>query len=281
MYTSKQRRQLQERRLEPAVAKRDTKVDIIGMGMFLADQSHICFAPWQPDLTSANLPSPGWTKMILGDYVVCNSLEWTTWDKNPIQVLICEDCGTSGCKSGGYVELSKIGDHLLWTDPTFGLHDEAQRNQLGTLRAVSRHGALAFSIKDWQRWQEIHPTLPKPENIPVTTRRQLAAAWLSTLKGLPRIKDLQDLPILMGDAVVNPLPQSTMDFAAMLRSLVLWVSDEPEAQVAGMLSSAECASATVLSAYYEGTYQPWLGLALMGTRATMAFGAKHILLPAP
>ena len=281
MYTGEQRPLFEKRRLESSVAIRDTKVDIIGMGMLLAHQSDICFVPWQPDLSSANLPSPAWTKMILGDYVICNSIEWASWDKNPVQVLICEDCGTSGCESGGYVEISRIGDHLLWTEPIFGVSDEQRRTQQGTLRAVSRHGALSFTIKDWERWRQVHPTLPAAETIPLTTRRQLAAAWLSTLKGLPKIKNMEDLPILMGDAVVNPLPQSTIDFSAMLRSLVLWVSDEPEAAVTGMLSSAECASATVLSAYYEGTYQPWLGLALLGTRATMAFGAKHVLLPAP
>lgn len=76
------------------------------------------FDPWRPNFSSSEQPSPFWTKLICGGEQLANGLEDVDWfDEPAVQVELCESCGFGGCSSGGYVHVSRIGRHVLWTAP--------------------------------------------------------------------------------------------------------------------------------------------------------------------
>jgi len=75
------------------------------------------FETWSPDFSSSELTNPTWTRLRLDRTELCNSLEFVDWINNPVQVQICDACGTVGCASGGYIHLSTIGEFVIWTRP--------------------------------------------------------------------------------------------------------------------------------------------------------------------
>jgi len=83
--------------------------------MVLCDQPII--EKWSPDFSTSGVPDPHWTRLRHGQTVLCNSLEWIEWSGNPVQVELCDACGTVGCASGGYVHVSAFGNVVLWTMP--------------------------------------------------------------------------------------------------------------------------------------------------------------------
>src|SRR5688572_22598831 len=70
---------------------------------------------WRPDFSSSSQRDPTWTRATCFGAVLCNSLEWPEWLENPVQVCLWEACGHAGCESGGYVHVSRLGSHMLWT----------------------------------------------------------------------------------------------------------------------------------------------------------------------
>jgi hypothetical protein len=72
---------------------------------------------WSPDFSSSGLPNPIWTRVKFRGAELYNSLEWTEWNRNPVQVQICDTCGNARLPSGGYVHVSAVQDILLWTAP--------------------------------------------------------------------------------------------------------------------------------------------------------------------
>src|SRR5688500_17319503 len=81
----------------------------------------LCDAPeferWKPDFSSSGQESPDWTRVTCAGELVTNALEWIDWEDLPVQAVLCEQCGVTGCELGGRVQLSRLGDHVLWTAP--------------------------------------------------------------------------------------------------------------------------------------------------------------------
>ncbi len=72
---------------------------------------------WSPDFSDTSLSNPIWTYLSDERAILCNSLEWTDWSANPVQVEVCDQCGTSACASGGYVHISTF-ERLCILDKT-------------------------------------------------------------------------------------------------------------------------------------------------------------------
>ena len=105
---------LRKRRFATATS-RGVTMDAKAQPMLLYDKPSL--EKWSPDFSSSGQSSPVWTRLKYGQVELCNSLEWTDWTPNPVQVQICDACGTPGCASGGYVHISVLNDLVLWTVP--------------------------------------------------------------------------------------------------------------------------------------------------------------------
>src|SRR5919201_6740045 len=83
----------------------------------------VCTAPeflaWRPDFSSTEQASPHWTRVVCGGEQLTNALNAVDWlnGEPAVQVELCESCGFAGCESGGYVHVSRLNSHVLWTPP--------------------------------------------------------------------------------------------------------------------------------------------------------------------
>jgi hypothetical protein len=145
------------------------------------------FVSWRPDLASSGQRGPSWTKLVCGGVVLCNSLEWVDWLEDPVQVRICEACGFPGCERGGYVRITRLGPHLLWTQPRVDMDDEWERSEFQLLRVLQQAGAVLIHARAWDRWRTRFVDLPEPASFAPTSRWDLAQAWLMDAPVVPRV----------------------------------------------------------------------------------------------
>src|SRR6185436_15369737 len=83
--------------------------------MFVCDQLRT--EVWRPDFSTSEQTSRTWTRVTCRGLQIANSLEWADWLENPVQVILCDACGHAGCASGGYVHVSRLHEHVLWSAP--------------------------------------------------------------------------------------------------------------------------------------------------------------------
>lgn len=79
----------------------------------------------QLDFTSSDGGRP-WVRSIYSSEIcLVNALEYTHFDEDPTQLLVCEQCGNTGCAAGGWVQIRRIADyvglipalHVIGSDP--------------------------------------------------------------------------------------------------------------------------------------------------------------------
>jgi hypothetical protein len=134
---------------------------------------------WRPDFSSSGQASPDWTRLECAGEVLANGLEWVEWEDEPVQVILCEQCGCAGCAEGGRIHLSRLGDHVIWSAP----HERNER--WAPAPAVERHGAVAIPGATWDVWARV------PRNLPATQRRDLFAAWRGE-EALDEVREVAD-----------------------------------------------------------------------------------------
>jgi hypothetical protein len=224
---------------------------------------------WSPDFSSSGQPSPHWTKLVSDGVELCNSLEWTYWRQNPVQVRLCEQCGREGCEMGGYVHVSRLGRHLLWTRPWFEAAEERASPQYQPSAAVRRFGAVLIAQERWDDWYGRIAGVPRSRELPETRRIDLAAAWYGEV-GIESLEEV--LPTLeqrLGDG--DPLDAA--------RTLVRWVTASRTAPVEGELQPASASELRIETLRVDG-FGDWAALAT-GPGLSFAFGREWVLAPAP
>src|SRR5438093_13449493 len=111
---------------------------------------------WRPNFSSSGQTSPEWARITCSGIELCNSLDWLDWPENPVQVQICDACGTPGCSSGGYVHISKLGELMLWTKPHINDSDDWEATQYAPASAVRRAGSVVIPKATVQEWSAEH-----------------------------------------------------------------------------------------------------------------------------
>ncbi len=146
---------------------------------------------WNPDFSTSGLPSPTWTRVKYGGVELCNSLEWTHWATNPVQVQICDVCGTAGCASGGYVHVSALGEIVLWTMPRREMSD-AIEGKLFEASGVARRGAIAFPNSVWTSLHAAALEVPETAVLPRSDGESICDAWIVNPPRLANTDDVID-----------------------------------------------------------------------------------------
>lgn len=186
----------------------------------------LCDAPeferWTPDFSSSGQASPEWTRVRCGGEQITNALEWIDWDEHPVQLVLCEQCGVTGCAIGGHAHVSRAGGQAVLSEPRLPDRDpewEAERYAAST--AIGRHGAVVVPTAVWSAW----PDAPALGALPPTRRCDLLAAWRATAP--PR-----------ADAIATDLG-ALEDALAALDAVEAWFADEPEAAVGALVPVGE------------------------------------------
>ena len=142
----------------------------------------VCEAPelvsWRPDFSSSGQADPSWTKLVCGGEEICNTLEGANWtDTWAVQVEVCRECGYVGCSSGGWVHVSRLGGHLLWTPAEIDLDDQDADWEYRPPTYLRDQGAVAIPIDRWDRWRSSFRDLPAAPAFQPTRRGDLGRAW--------------------------------------------------------------------------------------------------------
>jgi hypothetical protein len=245
--------------------------------------------PWQPNFSSSGQSDPDWTRLVCGGIELSNAVSWVDWLEEPaVQVQLCESCGISGCESGGYVHVSRLGRYLLWTQPHIDASDAVEAYQYRASNAVREHGAVAISVDDWSQWRDRLTGLPRPEGFPTATRRDLLDAWQAEAPGFGRWDHPDQLLSLVREWAVAAEPSETGEALQCLEALVQWFRAEPDAAVEGELVLVGDGELTVETLYLDvpDTFDrpallEWTALARHDGRVTPVFGGELVLVPEP
>ena len=239
--------------------------------MLFCDQPS--FEKWSPDFSTSGLSNPIWTRVRCVQAELCNSLEWTEWSTNPVQVEICEACGTVGCASGGYVNVSSLRDVVLWTRP----YPVKTETQFFPATAIERFGSVAIPLSVCERFRSAATEVPEPESLTRTDGSTLCSAWAS---GQTRPKAVDQLvPWLCA----RLLAADTLDKSAAIKWVEHWLNwfrERATVGVDGVISTVENSSATIEKLYFDGpSADDWPAFAQYRNSFVPALGANHVFLP--
>jgi|GEM_PF-5881716 len=236
----------------------------------------VCEAPelvsWRPDFSSSEQPDPSWTKLVCGGEEICNTLEAADWtDTWAVQVEVCAQCGYVGCSSGGWVHVSRLGGHLLWTPAEIDPRDDDGAWEYRPPGYLEEQGAVAIAIDQWERWRASLRDLPAAAAFEPTRRGDLRRAW----------QQPERFDLLAAES------ETTEEAAANLRAVADWLAvvDVP---VEGELVRAAAIGAPVETLFVDvpDTFdrpqlREWRPYAVVDGRLAPAFDGGWTIDPAP
>ena len=233
---------------------------------------------WRPNFSSSGQANPAWTRVTWSKVVLCNSLEWVQWLENPVQVELCDACGTAGCASGSYVHVSRLGAHVLWTPPQVDELDEWTRDRHRTAWPIRRFGPIVISDSTWERWRDSVPQLPELSRLPRTTSRAVLDAWLLGFKGERNAKTL------LASLESRVLGADSFDAGTALQLIEKTLTEltrDAGNPLDGRLARAADVGARVEVLYFDGPADDdWPALAVIGEQIVPAFSREWVYVPA-
>lgn len=239
----------------------------------------ICDRPvietWSPNFSDSDVAAPVWTRIKFGQAVLCNALEWTEWNVNPVQVELCDYCGTVGCASGGYVNVSILGDLILWTMPIKSSGAEAQFAELYPATVIEKYGAVAFPEATWAVIRNATKAVPHASRLPCSIGRACRDAWAIAHS---RPKSVERLPALLRARL---LASDTLEVDEAIRAIEFWLkwfNDRSTTPIDAVLADPESIGATIEKLYFDGPgADDWSALARTSKGFLPAFGPRHVL----
>jgi hypothetical protein len=87
-----------------------------------------------------------------GDQELVNMLRLVDWSEDPVQVTVCDACGTVGCASGDYVAVRRLGDHVAMAPPTnayVGGAGEFEKAQYVEAWFIRKRGVPLVLVPEW------------------------------------------------------------------------------------------------------------------------------------
>jgi hypothetical protein len=262
---------------------------ILGASMLICETPKL--VPWQPSFKSSGQGNPNWTKLVCDGVELSNAItciEWFDEDEPAVQVQLCEECGVAGCQSGGYVHVSRLGKHVLWTHPHVDPGDSFAAFQYRPSETIAAHGAVAFLVTQWNSWSEDLDGVPPASQFPGTTRRDLLSAWHSEAPLFGEWDSPEELVSLARERTVAGEPSEPSDALESLDVLVQWFYEAPHDIVDGELAPLGSGEWIVQTLYVDvpdtfdrPVLREWSPLARHNGRVTPLFGGKLVLVPEP
>lgn len=238
--------------------------------------SDVLLEKWTPDFTGSGQANPRWIRGRCEGIELFNSLEWMTWTRNPVQVVLCDACGHEGCASGGYVHVSHLGDFVLWTRPQ--LADESD-DWLATQQerswALKRFGAIAIPSKSWQEWRTLAP-LPAVSELAPANGTAILDAWCA---GPGRTQNFNELVPMLKDRLLYCDTIEPGDAIARIERWIERLKGNPA--VPGQLRPPADGGARVETLYFnDWAEQGWPALAIDDEKDYLLLDPVHMFVPA-
>ncbi len=126
------------------------------------------------DFTSSGQGRYDATQILFDGQLLANAAGLTTWNRDRIQVLVCEACGTEHCESGGWLTVRSAGNLRVFL-PSFGdWKSERDRLEYAPPQLVLKRGAPVLEPGVYARLREFIPEVPiAPAPITAAEAREL------------------------------------------------------------------------------------------------------------
>lgn len=241
--------------------------------------SDIILEKWSPDFSSSGQASPNWTRSRCEQVELFNALEWIAWTQNPVQVVLCEECGQKGCAPGGFVHVSRLDDFVLWTRPQVEVEDAWEIAQYNVADPLKRFGAIAIPKQTWEEWRTV-ASLPKFAALTPANGEAIFDAWFLAPARSSRIDEIA--PFLKSEL----LACDSLEPTDAIKRIARWINRLKDTSAS--LANASFHSPTTLGArietlYFNGPWdENWPALAISGEADYPLLDQNHALvLPLP
>jgi hypothetical protein len=120
------------------------------------------------DFTSSDQGHYKAHQILIGDVELVNIQELVETEKEPYQLLICEQCGITNCQPGGWVQLRKSDSIVMLTPAYHVIEEEHELNEEYYPPTYLREKGVAYiESVHYDRWRETTKIFPSIDNIPV------------------------------------------------------------------------------------------------------------------
>lgn len=113
------------------------------------------------------------TQLWADDLRIANALGCVDWeDEPPLQLVVCEACGHSGCGPGGYVSIRRTGGVVLLL-PAFPEMEENE-TEYSPPPILESTGALVLKTAQYRELRDLIPGFPPEAGLPLLTGKDAA-----------------------------------------------------------------------------------------------------------
>lgn len=124
------------------------------------------------DLTSSEQGHIEVSQVVFENSVLMNAVELMEFDEDLVQLIVCDHCGSVGCKSGDWVRFRKSGDFILLT-PDFdrfnqddwSVNEFAPPNFYDKSTHNRKKGTPYFDLETYKTLRNSFPNFPSFEKI--------------------------------------------------------------------------------------------------------------------
>lgn len=108
--------------------------------------------------------------LVADDLELVNLLRLVDWSADPVQVVVCDACGTVGCASGNYVAVRRLGDFVVLAPPARAhapAADDFELTDFAEPAFMRARGVPLVRVEDWSRVRDGGAPLPSPDRLRV------------------------------------------------------------------------------------------------------------------
>jgi hypothetical protein len=202
-----------------------------------------------------------------------NELELVDWDAEETQVLICEACGYTHCKSGDWVSFRK-SDSIVLLLPTadYVWGDREDKVEYGPPYYLKQQGIPYLSFSTYETLRSVHSSLPSLDRFHRLNLKEAALLfhWNAPLHVLgepPAVNARRN--IVVGSSELDHLEQ----FERLIHLLQLQYEDNSFAQLRPLLSTER-----VVSFYLDGAdFIEWEAMVFDGSEYRLLIDSKYVI----
>lgn len=239
--------------------------------MFVCDQLHT--EVWHPDFSTSEQVSPTWTRVTCRGVQIANSLEWPDWQDNPVQVILCDACGHEGCASGGYVHVSRLNRHVLWTAAQSSSDAEYGNDAYEIPRMIRSLGALALPIEVWNGWSATIKELPRADRLIEANYAAVADAWV-----LGPARSTNTLLAHLRDRLVGGTTLDKENAVGLVERTLTYLRRNAQTSFDQPLAGLDELGARLETLYFDGPAEiDWPAFAFVGSDTYIVLDHRHLV----
>ncbi|HHQ48325.1 MAG TPA: hypothetical protein ENK19_05515 [Acidobacteria bacterium] len=131
--------------------------------------------PRRLDFSSSNGKEVTVLSLETGGVSLVNAVELVEADADGTQVLVCEQCGITGCRRGGWVAMRRLGETVVWIPVWAEMEqDPDSEEEYAPPALLAEVGLPRFGVSVWEKLCDVIDELPPMGEVPVLTAAETA-----------------------------------------------------------------------------------------------------------